>query len=54
LASEEARIDTPRGGELVAQALEAIARASDPDLEAWARYAVAKTRAAERESRSRR
>jgi tetratricopeptide (TPR) repeat protein len=37
LASEEARIGTPEGGEAVAAVLDAIARASDRQLRIWAR-----------------
>jgi len=43
LASEEARIGAS-GGEIIAAALEAIARLNDSHLKMWARYVVARTR----------
>lgn len=45
LASEEARIGTPEGGEAVAAVLDAIARASDRQLRIWARYMTSVARA---------
>jgi hypothetical protein len=44
LASERARTGAAGGGELVASILEAIARASDPQVERWARYVVSSER----------